>query len=353
MHLSLFLLPFLGTLAAAVPSRRVQKWLRTAPTFPSDLIVRSPPLSTSEYSNISSAVDALGTTGGSIFVFPGVYHEQVFLQPSYGPITIQGYTENGRDYHDNEVTISYGLNAGVAGNNDKSGTVRASSANVKLYNLNIENTFGHFAQGCQCQAIALSAQAERQGFYGLNLTGYQDTLLANRGAAIYAKSAIAGAVDFIFGQYSPSYFYSSDIITTSMGAVTAPGRLTNDSAQLYVFDECNVIASPTAAANTTGGTVLGRPWKEYGRVVFRNSWLGPHLSPAGWTQWNNATPNVAQSVLAEFKTRGPGSYEANAASRAPFAKLLTKDEAKAYTIEKVLGSDYQTWVDMDYASGAD
>lgn len=69
MHLSL--LPFLGTLAAAVPSRRVQKWLRTAPTFPSDLIVRSPPLSTSEYSNISSAVDALGTTGGSIFVFPG------------------------------------------------------------------------------------------------------------------------------------------------------------------------------------------------------------------------------------------------------------------------------------------
>lgn len=71
MHLSLFLLPFLGTLAAAVPSRRVQKWLRTAPTSPSDLIVRSPPLSTSEYSNISSAVDALGTTGGSIFVFPG------------------------------------------------------------------------------------------------------------------------------------------------------------------------------------------------------------------------------------------------------------------------------------------
>lgn len=44
-----------------------------------------------------------------------------------------------------------------------------------------------------------------------------------------------------------------------------------------VFDECNIIASPNAAANTTGATVLGRPWKEFGRVVFRNSWIGDHL----------------------------------------------------------------------------
>jgi pectin methylesterase-like acyl-CoA thioesterase len=141
----------------------------------------------------------------------------------------------------------------------------------------IANTYGHYAQGCQCQAIALSAQNERQGFYGVSLTGYQDTLLANQGKAVYAKSAVSGAVDFIFGQVSPSYFYASDIISTSLGAITAPGRLSADSPQVYVFDQCKVIAASDAASNTTG-SVLGRPWKAYGRVVFRNSAIGSHIS---------------------------------------------------------------------------
>jgi len=32
-----------------------------------------------------------------LIAFLSVYHEQVFLQSTYGPISIQGYTENGRD----------------------------------------------------------------------------------------------------------------------------------------------------------------------------------------------------------------------------------------------------------------
>lgn len=36
-------------------------------------------------------------------------------------------------------------------------------------------------------SVALSAEKTQQGFYGLNLTGYQDTLLANEGAQIYAR----------------------------------------------------------------------------------------------------------------------------------------------------------------------
>lgn len=44
------------------------------------------------------------------------------------------------------------------------------------------------------QAIALSAQADQQGYYGVKLQGYQDTLLANDGNQIYAQGYIDGAV---------------------------------------------------------------------------------------------------------------------------------------------------------------
>lgn len=43
------------------------------------------------------------------------------------------------------------------------------------------------------QAIALSAQADKQGYYGVKLQGYQDTLLANTGNQAYARSYIDGA----------------------------------------------------------------------------------------------------------------------------------------------------------------
>lgn len=69
--------------------------------------------------------------------------------------------------------------ASQAGSNDLSGTVRVAAANVSLYNLNIENTYGHPVT--QSQAIALSVQADKFGGYGLKLLGFQDTLLANVG----------------------------------------------------------------------------------------------------------------------------------------------------------------------------
>lgn len=77
------------------------------------------------------------------------------------------------------ATISHNLPASQAGSNDASGTVRVAAANVSLYNLNIENTYGHPVS--QSQAIALSVQADKFGAYGLKLSGYQDTLLANVG----------------------------------------------------------------------------------------------------------------------------------------------------------------------------
>ena len=95
-----------------------------------------------------------------------------------------------------EVLITDNVPASVAGSNDASGTVRVHGTNVSLYNLNIANTYGKPVD--QSQAIALSVQAGQFGCYGCKLTGYQDTLLANKGTQFYGKSYIEGYVsDYI------------------------------------------------------------------------------------------------------------------------------------------------------------
>lgn len=146
------------------------------------------------YRNISTAVTALSntTSAQTIYIAPGTYTEQVYIPSLAGPLTVQGYTKDARSYKDNKVTITGNLSRQTPGlaNNDATATVRLWTSNVKLYNLNIANTFGQAATGGQ--ALALSAQNTNQGFYGCSFTGYQDTIYANEGRQIYAKSFING-----------------------------------------------------------------------------------------------------------------------------------------------------------------
>ena len=48
------------------------------------------------------------------------------------------------------------------------GTLRNYAANSKIYNINVANTYGPGSQ-----ALALSAEANNQGYYACQFTGYQ------------------------------------------------------------------------------------------------------------------------------------------------------------------------------------
>jgi pectinesterase len=260
------------------------------------------------------------------------------------PLTVQGATLNARDYKNNEVTLTYNLSRTTPGlaNNDATSTLRLWTANVKLYNLNIANTFGQAATSGQ--ALALSAQNTNQGFYGCKFTGYQDTIY------------ISGAVDFIFGLRAIAWFDKVDIRTIGPGYITANGRDAATNPSFYVFNEVNV--SGTSGPNST---VLGRPWRPYSRVVFQKSYLGDVVKPEGWSRWDavQSTDNV---VYQEYKVRdigedqhvrsrltfclqnyGPG---ANVAARANFSSQLSAP-IKATDI---FGTKFEkeNWVDADY-----
>lgn len=113
------------------------------------------------YSTIQDAVDALDTSTSSeqsIFINPGTYSEQVYIQALSGPLSIYGYTSDVDSYSSNEVVISASGSQADGSDDDETATLRIWTTNVKVYNLNVENTYGEGSQ-----ALALSASAEVGG----------------------------------------------------------------------------------------------------------------------------------------------------------------------------------------------
>ncbi|KAM0329544.1 hypothetical protein ACHAQA_004853 [Verticillium albo-atrum] len=287
---------------------------------------------------VGEAIAAIKNTTAehTVFFMPGVYAEQVYIPLLAGPLTLQGYTHDSRSYFDNQVTITGNLSRQTPGltNNDQTSTVRLWTSNVKVYNLNIANTFGQAATSGQ--ALALSAQRTDQGFYGCKFTGYQDTIYANEGRQIYANSYISGAVDFIFGLRAAAWFESCDIETIGPGYITANGREAEENKSYYVFNQVNVTGT-----SGTASTFLGRPWRPFSRVVFQDSWLGDVVKPAGWSAWD-AVQSVANVFYKEYRNTGPGAV----GPRVDFSGQLDAPIAPATILGEGFEDDW--WVDTTY-----
>jgi pectinesterase len=74
------------------------------------------------------------------YIYAGTYTGQVAISRSN--IKIYGETSDTSSYTGNKVTLTDNVPASSAGSNDASGTVRVLATGVKLYNLNIANTYG-------------------------------------------------------------------------------------------------------------------------------------------------------------------------------------------------------------------
>jgi pectinesterase len=197
-----------------------------------------------------------------------------------------GYTLDPYTYLLNEVTLTNNKDAGTAGSNDLSGTLRLEGSDVRVYNLNVKNTFGLPRGYNQAnQAIATSASTSRVGMYGVSLSGYQDVLLVNAGLQAYLRCHIEGAIDFIFGQHGAAYFRDTTIGITAPANITASGRATNDSG-IYLFERSAVVPAPHAWANTSGNVYFGRPWGHYARVVFKDTDIQVEMAPRMWNPWH-------------------------------------------------------------------
>lgn len=214
-----------------------------------------------------------------------------------------------------------------------------------MYNINILNTFGHIPSNGQ--NLALSAHSTNQGYYGVGLFGYQDTLLANTGRQVYARSKITGAIDFIFGQTALAWLEEIDIRTIAPGCVTASGRNSSDNPSWYVISNSTLAGINSTIEEQAGLNYLGRPWGVFARVVFQYTYLSDIITGAGWSIWNPGQERTNNVTFAEYQNYGPGSVMAEG-PRADFSEQLDAPVAR----EDILGTGYEDewWVDMSYLS---
>jgi len=296
-----------------------------------------------EFSTLGEAVNSLpaDNTSQVVFVYPGLYVGQVNVSRA-GPVTIIGYTKNSFDFEHNTVTLVHNASLATgAGSDDLTGTLRVLSNNVSLYNLDIRNDFGiAFTNG---QAIALSNQGNQVGVYACRLFSYQDTLYTNVGNHVYLRSYIEGAVDFIFGRHSIAYFEGNTIASKGAGCITASGRQLNDTG-IYIFNQNKIIAANDAFANVTGNVFLGRPWGDFARVVFKNTYIPAPMNKTIWSIWNPGDERIDFILFAEYNSFGAGVSHAD---RPSFSTVLSHSQAAQYNLSSAL-PNYRDWVDKDY-----
>jgi pectinesterase len=250
-----------------------------------------------------------------------------------GKLTIYGQTSNTASYAGNTVNLQWRASQATGADDEHSAALINLSANVAVYNINIRNTYGQGSQAC-----ALSAYNTQQGYYGVGLYGYQDTLLAQTGDQVYASCLIEGAVDFIFGQHARAWITKSDIrVLAGGGCITANGRASASDTSYYVLDHCT-IAAGSGSSVAAGSTYLGRPWSQWARVDVQLSSLSNIINGAGWSIWSASSPNTQSVTFQEYDNSGAGA----GGSRASFSTKLSSP----VTIGTILGST--SWVDSSY-----
>lgn len=288
-----------------------------------------------------------------LHIAPGIYREKLVLERPH--VTLLGESA------ENTILV-YGDHAyDLMEDGSKRGTFRTASFRIHTHdicakNLTFQNDSGSgYVVG---QALALYVDGDRNSFYNCRLIGSQDTLFTaplpkkeaqpggftgpgqdkprTMGRQYYENCYIQGDVDFIFGgavaYYNKCTIFSKqpqqlspDALKYNIyGYITAASTF-EDEPYGYVFQDCKLESDCPPAT-----VFLGRPWREFAKTVYLNCEMGEHIRPEGWNDWGKTHGHF---YYAEYCSTGPG---ASPETRADFSHQLSEEEAKTYTIEKVL-----------------
>jgi pectin methylesterase-like acyl-CoA thioesterase len=307
----------------------------TSPPYGSLIVSKSPIPGTTTYQTIQDALNAAPTsskTNATIFIFPGVYNEQIIVNKS-GTTIFMGYSNATDDYSQNQVSIEFnhGIDTqGTEGSDTDGATVYATGNYFYAYNINFRNTAGT-TQNIASLGFAVKS-SKYAALYGCQIYGNQDTLDIS-GYLFTFKTYIEGNVDFIFGN-GAAYFLASDIAPNEDGiSITADKRTLNTTAGGLVFDQCTL--KPAPGTGPFKNVALGRPWNSNARVAFVNCHLDSMISAAGWNQWSKSTPNTNGVTFGEYHNYGPGS---SACGRAPFSQQLSDADVVQFQLGNFFAS---------------
>ena len=314
------------------PSLRSEPAARTSPSYMSaDIVVAAD--GSGRFKTVQAAIDAAPTNRAESFVIlikPGTYKEHLFVPADKSHLTFRGEdaaTTILTDDHNFNTVDATGQKL-VATN---SCTVLIRAANFKAEYITFENTT---PLASHVQALALYITGDRAVFRHCRFLGWQDTLRADAphgeiARQYFADCEIAGHVDFIYAA-GTAVFDRCHIHCLANGYITAASTLEHTPFG-YVFLDCRITVAPEVEH-----TYLGRPWRPFASVAYLRTEMPAQIWPQGWNNWRNPT-NETTARFAEYQSTGPG---ARLEARVKWARQLSDDDAKAYTVENVLrGAD--------------
>ncbi len=279
-----------------------------------------------DYKTIQDAVDAIPygpAQACTIHILPGIYKQR---------ITVPRIKPHVRFIGDDAAAtvLTFDLGATQIGSDGKPiGTFATPSVSILAddfiaRNITFENTFGNHGQ-----ALALEVAGDRDAFDHCRLLGWQDTLFADSHGRNYFRDCfIAGHVDFIFGK-STAVFDHCEIRSHAHGYLTAASTDVRTPFG-FVFLDCKLTADPDVKL---GEVLLGRPWRDAAATAFIRCEMGEQINPLGWSNWDKpAREKTAR--YSEYASTGPGGGMSH---RVNWAKTLSDEDAKAYTLSNILG----------------
>ena len=289
-----------------------------------------------------------------IHIAPGIYHEHLDITEPY--ITLVGA---GADQ--TVITGNLGgyeiLEDGLKRGTFRTQTVFVHTHDFTARDLTIENVAGpgHIVG----QAIALYADGDRLCFENVHLKGLQDTLFTGplpakevepggfrgplehapriNGRQYYHNCTIEGSIDFIFGS-ATAYFKECTLVSRDeyrtpnqnippIRSYVTAASTPEGQKYGYVFADCTFTSDCPAES-----CYLGRPWREYAKVVLIRCKIGPHIKPEGWHDWGKEKSHDT-ALFAEYESRYEGrEVDVERGMR----RHLSSDEISEYEIEKVM-----------------
>lgn len=277
------------------------------------------------YRTVQAAFDAIPMANKiptTVFIKKGIYKEKIHLDSSKNQVTLLGEDKF-------ETVLTYNDHSGkISPRGDTINTYTSESVLIRADNFRAENiTFENNAGFTAGQAVAMHAAGDKMFFNNCRFIGNQDVLFTPpaRSRQYYLNCYIEGTTDFIFGA-ATVWFEKCHIHSKKNSHVTAASTPAEKEFG-YVFNDC-VLTGDTSLHNVS----LGRPWRPFAHTVYMHSFIGEHIRPEGWSNWNN-TENYKTTRYAEYKNYGPSS---DPTKRISWARQLSADEAKRYTLKNVL-----------------
>jgi pectinesterase len=289
---------------------------------PTELVVAAD--GSARYTSVQEAIMAVpaGSADSPVIIRikPGVYKELIYIQREKRFFKLVGESPE-------KTILTFDLNANIVGKDGKPiGTFRTPSTLIDADDFTAENLTFENSAGAVGQALAIRVDGDRVLFRNCRFLGWQDTILLNRGRQYFENCYITGHVDFIFGG-ATAFFEHCHIHSRGDGYITATSTPDNQPFG-FVFSHCKITGESPAVK-----TYLGRPWRAYSNVIYLDTEMSAVVRPAGWHNWN--FPEREKTArYAEFNSSGPG---ADPRSRVAWSRQLSKAEAGAITVDKVLG----------------